>query len=177
MISPEEERRLYAVNLDHFESWIAPLWLRMGVWTPNQAALLFNLISPDDPVIKQSGGSDLFLLFAESYPEMRQERTPAEWVNWAVKVQLPIPRVFTFLISSDSLDDSHNPAERRRFARALLDENGGNKSAVARLMGISRQRVDQLLKVRPAKTASPLQLKAQDPFNLARPTLRKSKRS
>ncbi len=63
--------------------------------------------------------------------------------------------------------DESSPAKRREKARELLTLHQGNKSAVAREMGISRTRVDQLLGGK-AKARKSLRTSWQDPFNRTR---------
>ncbi len=72
----------------------APGWMRRGTWTPEQAALLLTGIDPaaaqhaDELETAISGHiRDLAL----SFPDMRSERTPAEWISWAERMELPIP--------------------------------------------------------------------------------------
>jgi hypothetical protein len=61
---------------------------------------------------------------------------------------------------------TESPEERRERVREMLRDQSGNKSAVARAMGVSRQRVDQLLGEKSSK-GKPLRINPQDPFGLA----------
>jgi hypothetical protein len=75
---------------------------------------------------------------------------------------------WTQTASAYSFDDIEivTPEKRREGVRKLLLECGGNKSEVARKLGISRTRVDQLLLSAKDGNRKPFQLHAQDPFGL-----------
>ncbi len=60
------------------------------------------------------------------------------------------------------------PEMRREEVRRLMLECSNNKSEVARRLGVSRTRVDQLLSSDKMSKRKALQLQAQDPFGLAR---------
>lgn len=69
--------------------------------------------------------------------------------------------------------------DRRAMAHALLEKHDGNKAAVAREMGISRTRVNQLLsdnKLAVRAERKPLTTTPSDPFGLAAKSLNKKKK-
>jgi phytoene dehydrogenase-like protein len=72
----------------------APDWVKRGTWTPEQAALLLTGIDPKaaqhaDEV--ETAIADHIRDLALSFPDMRAEQTPAAWVSWAKRMELPIP--------------------------------------------------------------------------------------
>lgn len=56
------------------------------------------------------------------------------------------------------------PEQRRERVRLVLADCGGNKTEAGRRLGISRQRVDQLLEGKTAARSNPLHPPPQDPF-------------
>ena len=60
-------------------------------------------------------------------------------------------------------EESAPSIDRRAEVKRVVDEVGGNKSEAGRILGISRQRVAQLLREQPSDRKS-LQIKAQGPF-------------
>ncbi len=78
---------------------------------------------------------------------MRELQASGEWEEWTAHLAV-----------------STSP-DRRALARDLLAKHHGNKSAVAREMGISRTRVGQL--VDDAKPTQPLAVAASDPFGIS----------
>lgn len=69
----------------------------------------------------------------------RIEVTPRDLDKW---IDNNVPQIpFRFCGASPFA----TPSQRRAYARALVDKHGGNKAAVGREMGISRERVRQLL--------------------------------
>lgn len=63
-----------------------------------------------------------------------------------------------------SVDLTNDPESRRAQVRAIVDSFGGNKTRAANELGISRQRVDQLLREKQAAGRKQLRPWPQDPF-------------
>jgi hypothetical protein len=63
-------------------------------------------------------------------------------------------------------DERDSPEDRRTKVKDLLAELGGNKAEVARRLGISRQRVQQLSSEKKVTDRNPLRNLPHDPFRL-----------
>lgn len=80
----------------------------------------------------------------------------ANWLYWS-----DIPSQFHF---GDK--PPQDPSARRAWVKEMLAEEGGNKSAVARRLGVSRQRVDQLVRPTSDRKRKALRFVANDPFSM-----------
>lgn len=73
----------------------APGWMQRGTWTPEQAALLLAGIDPklahyaDEP---ETATAEYIREQAHSFPEMRAELPPAQWVSWAKQMKFHVPQ-------------------------------------------------------------------------------------
>jgi hypothetical protein len=73
----------------------APGWMQRGTWTPEQAALLLAGIDPKSAHYadeSETATAEYIREQAHSFPEMRAELPPAQWVSWAKQMKFHVPQ-------------------------------------------------------------------------------------